>query len=171
MRYIILAYEPPEDFEARSARGRYCAAWRAYINSMYRAGIIESMHALLADYTATTVRTRDGRRQLHDGPYADTTEQLGGYVVINVANLDRALEWAENCPAAASGAVEVRPLMQDCLSECLVRPDSSVRWFQGRSSPIRDAGGTVNRSARAIFRQSRQARGEWCSPRLHRPRE
>jgi signal transduction histidine kinase len=147
MRYIILAYEPPNDFEARSGRGRYRAAWRAYIDSMYRAGIIESMHALLADYTATIVRTRDGRRQLHDGPYADTTEQLGGYFVINVANLDRALEWAEKCPAAASGAVEVRPLMQDRLSECIVRPDGSVRWIQGRSFPIRDAGGRPYRVA------------------------
>ena len=73
------------------------------------------MHALLEDYTATTVRLREGKQQLHDGPYADTDEQIGGYFVIEVANLDRALEWAELCPAAASGAVEVRPVMQECV--------------------------------------------------------
>lgn len=119
MRYIILTYEPPQDFEFRSGEGRYCAVWRAYIDSMARAGIIESMYALLADYTATTVRIRDGKRHLHDGPYADTAEQVGGYIVIDVANLDRALEWVEKCPAASSGAVEIRPLCVDCVSDCL----------------------------------------------------
>lgn len=79
----------------------------------------ESMYALLADYTATTVRIRDGKRHLHDGPYADTAEQVGGYIVIDVANLDRALEWVEKCPAASSGAVEIRPLCVDCVSDCL----------------------------------------------------
>lgn len=79
----------------------------------------DSMHALLEDYTATTVRLREGKRQLHDGPYADTDEQIGGYFVIEVANLDRAPEWAELCPAAASGAVEVCPLMQECVRSCV----------------------------------------------------
>ena len=60
-----------------------------------------------------------GKRQLHDGPYADTDEQIGGYFVIEVANLDRSLEWAELCPAAVSGAVEVRPLMQECVRSCV----------------------------------------------------
>lgn len=113
MRYIILTYEPPPEFRGPNGKGSYCAAWRAYVDSMFRAGIIESMHALLADYTATTVRMRNGMRQLHDAPYADTTEQVGGYFVIGVSNFDRALEWAEKCPAAFSGAVEVRPLMQE----------------------------------------------------------
>jgi hypothetical protein len=51
--------------------------------------------------------------------YADTDEQIGGYFVIEVANLDRALEWAELCQAATSGAVEVRPLMQECVRSCV----------------------------------------------------
>lgn len=121
MRYIILTYESPEDFAARSGdvgddKGRlpYWAAWHASIDAMFQAGIIESMHALLGDYTATTVRLRDGKLQLHDGPYADTSEQIGGYFVIDVSHLDRALEWAELCPAAKTGAVEVRPLSQEC---------------------------------------------------------
>lgn len=119
MKYLILTYESKEDFEARcgneARQGQYWSAWKAYIDSMSHAGIIDSMHALLEDYTATTVRLREGKRQLHDGPYADTDEQIGGYFIIEVVNLDRALEWAELCPAAASGAVEVRPVMQECV--------------------------------------------------------
>jgi hypothetical protein len=119
MKYLILTYESKDDFEARcgneARQGQYWSARKAYIDSMSHAGIIDSMHALLEDYTATTVRLREGKRQLHDGPYADTDEQIGSYFVIEVANLDRALEWAELCPAAASGAVEVRPLDQIVL--------------------------------------------------------
>ena len=59
--------------------------------------------------TGTTVRLRGGARQVHDGPFADTKEQLGGYYIIEVPNLDAALEWAAKCPAAPTGSVEVRP--------------------------------------------------------------
>ena len=100
-------------------RKQYWSAWNAYIDSMSQAGIIDSMHAVLEDYTATTVRWRGGKRQLHDGPYSNTDEQIGGYFVIEVAHLDRALECAELCPAAASGAVEVRPIMQECVRSCV----------------------------------------------------
>lgn len=54
---------------------------------------------------------RAGKRQVQDGPYADTKEQLGGVMLIEAANLDEALEWAARCPAAASGKVEVRPVL------------------------------------------------------------
>ena len=61
-------------------------------------------------HTATTVRLAGGKRVVQDGPYADTKEQLGGYYVIEVDDLDRALEWAARCPAAAGdGVIEVRP--------------------------------------------------------------
>jgi hypothetical protein len=124
MRYILLTYELPEDLESRRENARddkYWSLWQTYVDSMSRAGIIESMHYFLPDYTATTLRLRSGRRLLRDGPYTDTNEQIGGYFVIDVANLDRALEWAEQCPAAATGAVEVRPLAnQDDGGDCLL---------------------------------------------------
>ena len=63
------------------------------------------------EHTATTLRVRDGQRLLQDGPFADTKEQLGGYFVIDVPNLDAALGWAQRCPAVEFGAVEVRPLL------------------------------------------------------------
>jgi len=61
--------------------------------------------------TATTLRIRDGQRHVQDGPYADSKEQLGGFFVINVPDLDTALAWAARSPAASSGAVEVRPVL------------------------------------------------------------
>lgn len=65
--------------------------------------------ALQPPSAATTVRQQNGKQHVQDGPYADTKEQLGGYFVIEVPDLDKALEWAARCPAAAAGAVEVRP--------------------------------------------------------------
>jgi len=58
---------------------------------------------------ATTIRLRDGKRQVQDGPFGDTKEQLGGYYVIEVPGLDQALDWAARCPSATNGSVEVRP--------------------------------------------------------------
>lgn len=57
------------------------------------------------------MRLKDGRRQVQDGPYADTKEQLGGFIVLDLPSLDAALDWAARCPAAATGAVEVRPIL------------------------------------------------------------
>ncbi len=62
-------------------------------------------NALKPGTTATTVRLRDGRRDVHDGPYIDSKEELGGYFVMEVADLDEALQWAARNPAASFGAV------------------------------------------------------------------
>jgi len=60
--------------------------------------------------TGTTVSIKDGKRRVQDGPYADTKEQLAGFMVLDLPSIDTALEWAARCPAASLGAVEVRPL-------------------------------------------------------------
>lgn len=60
--------------------------------------------------TATSVRVRDGKRQVTDGPFAETTEQLGGYYIIDVPNLDEAIAIASRIPPAKKGTVEIRPL-------------------------------------------------------------
>jgi hypothetical protein len=73
--------------------------------------VLTSAGGLQPPSAASTVRLRDGRRLLQDGPFADTKEQLGGYFVIDVDDLAAALEWAERCPSAVDGAVEVRPLL------------------------------------------------------------
>ena len=62
--------------------------------------------------SATTVRVRDGRTEVLDGPYADTKEQLGGFYMVDVPDLDAALAWAARCPGANNGTLEVRPVWE-----------------------------------------------------------
>ena len=87
------------------------AAWMAYAGAMGQAGVIVGGHGLQGRETATSLRQRDGVRQVQDGPFADTKEQLGGYFVIDVATLDDALAWAARSPTAATGMIEVRPVL------------------------------------------------------------
>ena len=75
------------------------------------AGVIVSGDALHPTHTATTVRVRDGERLLTDGPYAETREQLGGYYIVDVADIDEAISWAAKIPGASTGSVEVRPVV------------------------------------------------------------
>ena len=112
MKYTILIYETPTELGARTDQRRqpaYWGAYRAYTMALKEAGVMVGGSGLQPPAVATTVRQRDGRRQVQDGPFADTKEQLGGYYVIDVPDLDRALEWAARCPSAATGAAEVRP--------------------------------------------------------------
>jgi hypothetical protein len=86
-------------------------AWQSYFKTLGEAGIIVSAARLNTVETATTVRVKDGARLVEDGPFADTREKLGGYVVIDVADLDAAIDWAGKCPGAKEGRVEVRPVL------------------------------------------------------------
>ena len=114
MQYLILATETADAFAARVDPERteaYWSAWSGYIEALARSGVMVSAGGLLPPDTATTLRLQEGRRIVQDGPFADTKEQLGGYFVIEVADLDEALEWAERCPSAGYASVEVRPLL------------------------------------------------------------
>ncbi len=114
MQYLVMALETEDEFAAREDPQRtahYWAGWQAYIAALTESGVLTGAGGLHSPATATTVRLRDGQRVVHDGPYADTKEQLGGYFVIDVPDLDAALEWAARCPSAAQGSVEVRPLL------------------------------------------------------------
>lgn len=115
MQYMLLIYESPEDFAARTAdkTAPYIAAWRAYYRALVDAGVYVTGSPLQPVESATTVRVKDGKHQVQDGPYADTKEQLGGVTILELPSLDDALAWAARCPAAAYGAVEVRPLAPD----------------------------------------------------------
>ena len=72
--------------------------------------MLAASNRLQPSSAATTVRVADGKPQVLDGPYADTKEQLGGYYLIDVPDLDAAIAWAARCPAAGHGVVEVRPV-------------------------------------------------------------
>ena len=113
MLYALLIYENPSDFERRESlveSDGYAGAWRAYHRAMLDAGIFVGGKPLDTPETGTTVRLRDNKRQIQDGPYANTKEQLGGFTLLELPSLDAALEWAARCPAASYGAVEVRPI-------------------------------------------------------------
>jgi len=114
MQYMMLIYESEADFRARSNEQKeaFWGAWRAYHKALTDAGVYVAGNALEPATTATTVSLRDRKRHVQDGPYAATKEQLGGYLVLDVPSLDRALDWAARCPAAATGAIEVRPVLK-----------------------------------------------------------
>lgn len=110
MEYLLIANETAEDF-ARRDEPDYWAGWSSYIDALARSGAMRNAAGLQPPHAATTVRTRDGELVVEDGPFADSKEQLGGYFVIDVADLDEALEWARRCPSATTASVEVRPLL------------------------------------------------------------
>src|SRR5512142_3015571 len=85
------------------------AAFHAYAKALDDAGVLVSAEVLQRSDSTTTVSLKNGSLQVQDGPYADTKEQLGGTFVLDVPDLDAALAWAEKCPAAQWGAVEIRP--------------------------------------------------------------
>lgn len=112
MRYAMLIYENPRAFATRDMieEDPYVGAWRAYYKAMVEAGVYVGGSPLHQPESATTVRRSSGRRDVQDGPYANTKEQLGGFVILELPSLDAALDWAARCPAASMGAVEIRPL-------------------------------------------------------------
>jgi hypothetical protein len=114
MQYALLIYETSADFAHRDQDGddaTYVGAWRAYYKAAVEAGIYRPGGAPLdVPETGTTVRQRDSKRHVQDGPYASSKEQLGGFVLLELPSLDAALEWAARCPAASYGVVEIRPV-------------------------------------------------------------
>ena len=114
MQFGLLIYESPEAFATRKLKDKdrnpYAGAWRAYYRAAVEAGIYVGGDPLEVPETATTVRLDKGKRHVQDGPYADSKEQLAGFMILELPSIDAALEWAARCPAAEVGAVEVRPL-------------------------------------------------------------
>jgi hypothetical protein len=117
MQFALLIFESPEAFAARNAdeNDSYLGAWRAYHKAIVEAGIFVGGSPLQPPETGTTVRLKDGKRRVQDGPFADTKEQLGGFTILELPSLDEALKWAARCPAATVGAVEVRPVSPEYL--------------------------------------------------------
>lgn len=115
MNYSILIYENAAGFALRTDPEKaqaYGAAWGAYSKALQDAGVVVGGAGLELPDTATTVRLHDGKRQVQDGPYADTKEQLAGFYIVNVPNLDTALDWAARVPGAPGSVIEVRPNLQ-----------------------------------------------------------
>src|SRR6516165_7358189 len=110
MKYVLLVHQSQNHFDTRN-NAAAMAAGRAYGEALMAAGVFVGGAGLDSPKNATTVSVRDGKRQVHDGPYAETKEFLAGFAIIDVPNLDVALEWAARHPAAGHSSVEVRPLL------------------------------------------------------------
>jgi hypothetical protein len=114
MRYMLLIFGPEDDFPAQGTP-EFAAAMHEYFEftrDLRAAGVMDRGDELNGSVTATTVRVRDGNATLTDGPFIETKEQLGGYYIIDVPNLDEAIRWAARIPGARNGAVEVRPIIE-----------------------------------------------------------
>ena len=110
MKYMLLMYanesEGPNTPEEQQAAQR---AWAALLKEMGAAGVLESTGGLPVA-NATTIRVREGKTLITDGPFIETHEQLGGYFLLDCENLDEAIAWAAKIPFAHDGAIEIRPL-------------------------------------------------------------
>ena len=114
MEYLLLFNQPARELERTHddlASADYWESWRVYMSAIYAAGVVTSGNVLHPPSTATTVRFRDGEREVLAGPSADTKEMLGGYLIIAVPSLDDALEWAARSPSSSTGSTELRPVV------------------------------------------------------------
>jgi len=113
MKYLLLINKDEARWNALDdeGRARMMKRYEAYGKKMFDAGVVRSGAMLEATPSATTVRVRDGKRLVTDGPFAETTEQIAGLAVIEVDDLDAALDWAAGHPDAEWGSVEVRPIV------------------------------------------------------------
>ncbi|GAA1587523.1 YciI family protein [Actinomadura kijaniata] len=115
MKYMLLIQTPPTSDPTAIDSQCTVEDWMAYDKSVRDSGILVDSHSLADLTTATTVRV-DAAGERHittDGPFAETREYLGGYYVIDVPDLDAALDWAARCPGARDGSVVVRPVSDE----------------------------------------------------------
>lgn len=112
MEYLLLIHSDETAWDALSPdqRAQGLAAYGAYTEALRKAGIHRGSNRLRPRDASTVVRVRDGKTQVQNGPFADTREELGGYFLVDVPNLDEAVAWAARCPGASHGTMEVRPV-------------------------------------------------------------
>ena len=112
MQYMLAVYgdERAAETTPRNQMTEIINAYMAYTKALQDAKVLVASNRLRPTSAATTIRTVDGQTKVLDGPFAETKEQLGGYYLIDVPDLDAALDWAKRCPAARHGTVEVRPI-------------------------------------------------------------
>ena len=112
MKYMLLIYRNEAEMLGadKGQVEQVTGAYFAYTEALKNAGILVGGERLQPSTAATSVRVAGGKSKVLDGPYAETKEQLGGYYMIDVPDLDAALSWASRCPGASLGTIEVRPL-------------------------------------------------------------
>jgi len=112
MQYMLLIYGEERRAESmpREQMTEVVNAYMAYTEALRDAKVLVASNRLRPTSAATSLRSSDGQIKVLDGPFAETKEQLGGYYLIDVPDLDAALSWAKRCPAARYGTVELRPV-------------------------------------------------------------
>ena len=117
MKYILMDYVKEEGWPqlTKEEKTYWLGTYRAYMEAMTKAGVLKDSRGLEPTSSATTVRVAEGKTQVLDGPYADSKEQLGGFHIIEVDDLDAAIGWAARSPTALHGIVEVRPVREGTL--------------------------------------------------------
>jgi hypothetical protein len=114
MKYLLMIYAD----ESQSAKmtpedgAKMTQAHGAYAEALVKAGAMQGGQRLRPISDATSVRVRGGKTEVLNGPYAETREQLGGFYLIDVPDLDAALSWAARCPSSSQGTIEVRPIWE-----------------------------------------------------------
>ena len=113
MKYLLLIYADEGGFEGLSDDERKAVyeEYDAFANDLAAKGQMLGGHELQPTATATTVRIREGERLVTDGPFTETKEALGGYFLVDVDDLDAAIEAAARIPGAKTGSIEVRPVV------------------------------------------------------------
>ncbi len=112
MKYLLLMYADEaigsdwSEEEILAAR----KAWAEFRKEISASGELISSNGVAPESSVTTVRVRDDKTMIIDGPFAETHEQLGGYVLVDCKDLDDAIRWAEKIPTAKYGSIEIRPL-------------------------------------------------------------
>jgi hypothetical protein len=114
MRYLLLIYGDQSTYDQMSEADQQAdmQAWFNYTNELEAAGVSQGGAALQPVSTATSVRRENGQPLITDGPFAETKEQLGGFYILEVPDVDAAIEWANKCPGVEYGTIELRPVME-----------------------------------------------------------
>jgi hypothetical protein len=117
MKYILMDYVGEAGWPqlTKDEKEHWLGAYKAYMEAMAKAGVLKDSKGLHPTSAATTVRVLNGKTQVLDGPYAESKEQLGGFHIIEVPDLDAAIAWAARSPTALHGVVEVRPVREGTL--------------------------------------------------------
>ena len=112
MQYLLALYAEEAGWNklTKAEQEQGVAAYKAYSEALSKAGVLKGSNRLQPASAATTVRVANGKSQVQDGPYIESKEQIAGYYLIDVPDLDVALSWAARCPGASHGTIEVRPL-------------------------------------------------------------
>jgi hypothetical protein len=113
MQYLLLIYDPEKAWETmpEAERNKLLGEYMTFTDDIKKSGHHKAGEALQPVHTATTLRVRDGKTAVTDGPFAETREQLGGYYLIEAKDLDEATKIAARIPSARIGCIEIRPIM------------------------------------------------------------